>query len=79
MNSNPGRIIKRGAVRVAGAAERSPSGGPAGAAAAKPDAACGDSAEPSISLHREGDTIVAIEVTCGCGRTTVLECDYGEE
>ncbi len=34
--------------------------------------------EPEIRLHREGDDIIAIEVVCGCGRTTFIECKYPE-
>ena len=40
-------------------------------------------AGPIIELHREGDVVRAIEVTCACGNTTVIECRYepatGEE
>lgn len=76
MSTMPGRIIKSSAVRRAPA-----SGQEAATAAAAPGATCGHdgAVEPTINLHREGDSIVAIEVICGCGRTTVLECDYGEE
>lgn len=75
MNTTPGRIIKRGAVRVAPANPATATGAAPAGESCHHDAA----AEPKVSLHREGDIVVAIEITCGCGRTTVLECDYGEE
>jgi len=34
--------------------------------------------EPNIVLHRNGDTVVAIEVECPCGQRVVLSCDYGD-
>ena len=34
---------------------------------------------PKITLHRNNDTIEAIEITCPCGRTMIVECEYAEE
>lgn len=34
---------------------------------------------PKVALIRDGDIVRAIEVTCPCGNTMVIECDYGEE
>lgn len=34
---------------------------------------------PAVTLHRNGDVVEAIEVTCGCGRTMIFACDYGTE
>ena len=31
---------------------------------------------PEVKLNRDGQTIVSIELTCTCGQTHVLECDY---
>ena len=36
----------------------------------------GDHNNPTIELHRSGDVVEAIEVTCGCGQTIVIECVY---
>ncbi len=33
----------------------------------------------TINLHRNGDLIEAIEVTCSCGRTTFIECVYEDQ
>ncbi|MCA9228373.1 MAG: hypothetical protein KDA47_22295 [Planctomycetales bacterium] len=33
-------------------------------------------AEPRVELVRDGDQIVAIDVTCGCGQTHRLVCEY---
>ncbi len=41
-------------------------------------AACSDET-PEITLHRQGDVVDAIEITCPCGRTLILECEYPEE
>ncbi len=35
--------------------------------------------EPTLVLHREGEQIEAIELTCGCGKTTVIQCLYEGE
>ena len=32
-----------------------------------------------IELHRDGDLIEAIEITCSCGRTTFIECVYEDQ
>ncbi len=34
---------------------------------------------PEITLHKQGDIVDAIEITCPCGRTLILECEYPEE
>ncbi len=31
---------------------------------------------PSLAVRREGDVIVAIQVTCRCGEVTEIQCDY---
>lgn len=33
----------------------------------------------TIELHKNGDVIEAIEVTCSCGQTTVIECVYEDQ
>ena len=43
----------------------------------KPHAAADE--KPVVSLHRKDNLIEAIEVSCCCGRTTILECQYEEE
>lgn len=35
-----------------------------------------DGDEPQLEFIREGDVILAIEVTCGCGRKMRLLCQY---
>lgn len=32
----------------------------------------------AVVLKREGDEIRSIEVTCGCGKTIVLDCVYDQ-
>lgn len=39
----------------------------------------GVAAEPVVSLQREGDSVSAIRVQCGCGRTIELACVYEPE
>ena len=35
--------------------------------------------QPVINLHRgDDDSIEAIEVTCGCGQTLIIECVYDD-
>ena len=46
---------------------------------AKSDAEASPGASPTIVLHRTADTIDAIEVTCVCGHTIIIECEYAEE
>ncbi|MEZ6196381.1 MAG: hypothetical protein R3F20_11750 [Planctomycetota bacterium] len=70
-----GRIIKRGAVRSPAPA----SGGPGTVAAKHAHEPTGPEARCTVELHRDGDLIRAIEVTCPCGHTMILECDYPEE
>ena len=36
----------------------------------------GGSREPQVELIREGDVLRSIRVTCSCGQTVVLDCDY---
>ena len=68
------RIIKAsrisGADCGAGAAHPAPKTG-----TARPQAA-GEA--PKIVLHRKGDLIEALEVTCACGRSVIVECVYDE-
>jgi hypothetical protein len=33
-------------------------------------------ARPSVTLQRNGDTVTAIRIQCGCGRVTELNCVY---
>lgn len=35
--------------------------------------------EPVMELVREGAVIRSIRVTCGCGETLVLDCEYGAD
>lgn len=37
-----------------------------------------DGAKPNVILHRDGDTIVSIEIECPCGQHVVLSCDYSD-
>lgn len=30
----------------------------------------------NVKLHRDGDTITAIEVRCSCGEAILIECEY---
>lgn len=32
--------------------------------------------QSSIVLRRKGELITSIEVTCTCGKVTILDCDY---
>ncbi|MEW6743086.1 MAG: hypothetical protein AB1486_10030 [Planctomycetota bacterium] len=32
----------------------------------------------AIKVHRHGGMVTALEVTCACGRTLVIECRYEE-
>ncbi len=34
------------------------------------------SKEPKITLHKDGDTIKAIEIVCACGAVIKLDCEY---
>jgi hypothetical protein len=34
-------------------------------------------AEPVIEVVRQGDVVVAIDITCPCGRSFRVVCDYG--
>jgi hypothetical protein len=36
----------------------------------------GSVGEPKVNLVREGDTVVAIDVTCPCGQRLRLRCVY---
>ncbi len=59
-------IIKNSSVRATrpgAASERSPS-----------DRSC----EKSVELLRQGGVVHAIQITCSCGDTTVVELDYPE-
>jgi hypothetical protein len=40
----------------------------------EPDSAC--DREPVLTLRRDGDQLTHIEITCGCGRVTLLKCEY---
>jgi hypothetical protein len=35
-----------------------------------------DSSQPKISLQHEGDKLVGISITCGCGQVINLVCTY---
>jgi len=35
-----------------------------------------DDGEPDVLVHRDGDRIVKIELTCRCGRTSTVVFDY---
>jgi len=32
--------------------------------------------EPKITLHKDGETIKAIEIVCGCGEVIKIDCEY---
>lgn len=52
----------------------------AGAPSADPASHSGDrKGRPNIVLHKTRNTIDALEVTCPCGHTMVIECQYDEE
>ena len=53
-------IIKRGDARLTEAAEN-------------PSAPC---EEAGVKVHEAGGRVQAIEVTCACGETTVIELEY---
>ena len=44
-----------------------------------PAQSCAVSDQPKINLHRNGEVIEAIEITCACGRTMIVECEYDQE
>jgi hypothetical protein len=58
------RILSAGAVRVT--RERGPA-----------QAASNCDAQPKIHTREHGGVIREIIVTCSCGQTIVLDCDYG--
>ena len=68
------RIIKKGRIQVGQPTSGPVTGSPGNEAPMKTPGA-----EPTIVLHREGDDIQAIEVTCACGKTIIIECEYAEE
>lgn len=35
--------------------------------------------EPQVELVRDGQMIKSIRVTCGCGETVVLDCNYDSQ
>jgi hypothetical protein len=39
----------------------------------------GDSDEPTLLIHREGDQIVSVEFQCKCGRSASVRLEYDEE
>lgn len=47
----------------------------AGSTAPRPhsDVSC---ARPEVVLHKNGDDIEAIEITCPCGHVMILDCEY---
>ncbi len=36
----------------------------------------GSTREPQVELVRDGDVVRSIRITCSCGETLVLDCDY---
>jgi hypothetical protein len=46
---------------------------------AKIDVIDGESAEPSIFIHREEERISKIEFVCSCGKSTHLDMEYDGE
>lgn len=57
------KILSAGAVRVS--RDRTPSA----------SQSCGDA---RIETRQLNGVVSEIEVTCGCGRKTVIECDYND-
>ena len=39
----------------------------------------GESTEPSIYIHRQGERISKIEFVCSCGKSTHLDLEFDEE
>ena len=39
----------------------------------------GDSDEPALLIHRDGDQIISVEFQCKCGRSTSMRLEYDEE
>jgi len=64
-------LLKKGTFRQIGS--RRMEGAAAGAA---PAAAPGTVVEPSVRIVQERPDGVVLEVTCPCGRTTLIQCDY---
>ena len=62
-------IIKRDRVRL----DRTPGAPLRGAAVQRPAAR---RREPTVRLVQEGERVLAIEVTCACGETVLLELDH---
>ncbi len=39
----------------------------------------GNTDEPTLLIHRDGDQIISVEFHCKCGRSTSLRLEYDEE
>ncbi|HMP78759.1 MAG TPA: hypothetical protein PKD54_04865 [Pirellulaceae bacterium] len=37
---------------------------------------CRDRQPSEVKLHRDGDTVKAIEIQCSCGERIVIQCEY---
>lgn len=80
MNDQRSNLIKAGSMALGEAVMKPLCGASDAAAPAHASAEeAPSSPPPTISLIRDGDVVRAIEVTCPCGNTMVIECDYGEE
>ncbi len=74
MSSRTSNIIK--ATRVSAQSGRPVT--PTGHRTAAP-ASCTSGTPAQIELHRNGEVIEAIEVTCSCGQTMIIECVYEDQ
>jgi hypothetical protein len=39
----------------------------------------GNSDEPTLLIHRDGERIISVEFQCKCGRSTSVRLEYDEE
>ncbi len=74
MSSRVSNIIKAANIGVSTGRSVSTGGTQAGA---KIQHQSQDSA--TINLHKNGEIIEAIEITCSCGQTTFIECVYQDQ
>ncbi|HET6427496.1 MAG TPA: hypothetical protein VFJ30_03730 [Phycisphaerae bacterium] len=63
-------LLKKGTFTLAGSRRLD------GAAAAPAPGTPGSAAQPKARIVQEHPDGVVIEVTCSCGRTTHVQCDY---
>ena len=66
------QIIKHNAVRRVGSQDQGP------VSKTLPTEAVSRDVVPGVRLHRADGRVHAIEVTCSCGETKLIELTYGE-